>query len=123
MTEDRRGLDQLKIGKELEEAMESFLTNEDSINSGFVYSHEVGELPPKNVVVVLIHNEKIHKLLTDKLLELAQKAGLSVNSIEDFIGILHRKGFRLVAQNEEAQSYQRVRQILPPIGALQLQKT
>ena len=125
MTENHQGLDELEIGKELEKAMETFLANEGAINFGFVYSHEEAAqpgLPPRNVVVVLIHNPEKEKPLTDKLLELAQGAGLSVNSIEDLIKILREKGFSLIAQNEDAQSYQRARQILPLNAVDRLQR-
>ncbi len=125
MTEDSQGLKALEIGRKLEVAMKSFLTDPEVISFGPVSSYELparAGLPPRNVVTVLIFNEEKHKPLTDRLLELARNAGLMVNSIEDLIGILQRKGFSLIAQNDEARSYQRVRQILPPIAALQLQK-
>ncbi len=116
----------LKVGRELEAAMESFLTDPEVIRFGPVFSCELPAqqgLPPRNVVTVLIFNPEKHKPLTDRLLELARNAGLMVNSIEDLTRILHRKGFSLIAQSDEARSYQRVRQILPPIAALQPQRT
>jgi len=116
----------LKAGRELEVAMESFLTDEDTIAFGSVFSRVIDAqpgFPPRNVVTVLIFNPEKHKPLTDRLLELSQKAGIRANSIEELATILTRKGFSLISQNEEARTFQRVRQILPPIGALQLQKT
>ncbi|MBI2326526.1 hypothetical protein HYU91_04005 [Candidatus Collierbacteria bacterium] len=119
MTEAPQDLKALEIGKKLEVAMEFFLADPEVIRFGPVSSHELpaqAGLPPRKVVTVLIFNPEKHKPLTDRLLELARSAGLTVDSIEDLIRILHRKGFSLIAQNDDARSYQRVRKILPPIA-------
>ena len=116
MIEVHQGLSALEIGKKLEAAMESFLTDADVIRFGSVYSQQLPAqhgLPPRNVVTVIIHNPEIHRLLTDRLLKLSQKAGVPANSIEELVALLGRKGFILIAQSAEAQSYQRVRKILP----------
>lgn len=98
----------------LEKAMEAFIADEKAISFGFVYSHLIpptGMEPSKTRVIISVHNVEKHPLLTTRLLEIANRTGLTAETIADLINILTRKGFHLYAQNEDAQSYIRTRKI------------
>lgn len=89
--------------EKLESTMEAFLAHNDLARFGFVFKNSV---EGGQKVTFLIPTDGT---LRNKLLDLANEAGLGVDSIEEFHELIEHKGFSLEARNEDGASWRRTR--------------